>query len=920
VTLQDLPTGTITFLFTDIEGSTRLWEQAPDEAMHALARHDEIIEGKVADSGGVVVRPRGEGDSRFAVFEHARDAVTAAVKIQQQFFSVSWETPRPLRVRMALHTGEADLRMGDYYGSAVNRCARLRAIAHGGQTLLSAATWELVQDALPPNSEVRDHGQHRLKDLTRPEHVLELIIKGLPHEFPPLNSLTVIPNNLPAQMTEFIGREEEIKETQRLLEQSRLLTVVGPGGIGKSRLSLETAAGLADKFRHGVFFVPLAHISSSEFAVQAVSESIGLSISTNEEPQQQLLNYLRSKQLLLILDNFEHVIDAAGVVNEILKTAQAVKVLATSRTRLSLSGETVFDVPGLRAGDWASPETALHNEAVQLFVITARRTRPDFEVTNGDLDPLRRIVDLVGGSPLGILLAASWVDMLPVGEIADEIAENADFLETDKRDVPERQRSIRAVFDYSWRLLTETEQELFSALSVFRGGFTRQAAQEIARTSLRQLANLAGKSLLAADPETGRYTVHELLRQYGQASLRKDRDRYYAIRTAHARFYAVFLEQAFDRITYDDQREALIDIEADIENVRMAWRYLVAQGDPAEAVRMVRSLWFVHEIRGWHVAGIEIFGEAVRVAGARPKNDSLRLLIATSESVQGWFMTLLGEDDQALTLGERSTGALRELGAAKELGFAHGQMCLALFHTAQMSRMKHICRETLDTSDDLWSRVWAQAWIAYATQMEGNFEEAEKYLALAQNTLGPLQNFWALYWLLVLRYMIAQALDDVAPSIEMLEEVLGHVKNIGWRRGIAVTLNMLGNAAMDSEDYPAALGYFIESMQVVEELSQTRDIVGILLDVASTLTAAGDAELATEMAATAYAHPASAQSTTFSIEAIRDRAETLRSLTESQIGLDAAQAAWERGLAADFDIVVANLIESTPNVNTVSFG
>ena len=421
-----------------------------------------------------------------------------------------------------------------------------------------------------------------MKDLTRPEHVFQLLIIDLPQEFPPLSSLTVIPNNLPVQLTEFIGRGEAIEEIRSSLGRSRLLTLVGPGGIGKSRLSIETAARLADQFRHGVYFIPLAPISTADFVPQAIAEGIGLSLANNEEPQEQLLNYLRSKQQLLVIDNFEHVIEAAQLVDEILRGAPEVKILATSRIKLNLNGETVYAVPGLRFDDLTSQEAYVSNEAVQLFVTTARRAKPGFAVSDTEVEPLQRILALVEGSPLGILLAASWADMLTVADIANEIAQSMDFLETEMRNVPDRQRSIRATFNYSWRLLAQPERELFSTLSVFRGGFTRQAAQAVAGASVRQLANLANKSFLNTAPDTGRYFVHELLRQYGEEALREDADRYEAARTAHDRFFATFMNEAWLRITHDEQPEAFEDIEADIENVKTAWRHLVAEGDPED--------------------------------------------------------------------------------------------------------------------------------------------------------------------------------------------------------------------------------------------------------------------------------------------------------------------------------------------------
>jgi predicted ATPase/class 3 adenylate cyclase len=906
---QTLPTGTVTFLFTDIEGSTRLWEQAPEQAMQALVRHDEIIEGEVTNRRGAVVRPRGEGDSRFAVFPLASDALAAAAAIQRQFYSEHWPTPRPLKIRMALHTGEADLRMGDYYGPAVNRCARLRGIAHGGQTLLSRATWELVHDALPAGASLLDEGEHRLKDLTHPEHVFQLLLSDLPQDYPPLRSLSTIPNNLPIQLTEFIGREEAAEEIQRLLEGTRLLTLVGPGGIGKTRLAIETAANLSDRFRHGVFFISLAPVPSTEFVAQTIAEGIGLSLASNEAPRQQLLNYLRSKQELLVVDNFEHVLGAAGLVDEILRGAAEVKILATSRIRLNLNGETVYAVAGLSANGRSSPGSYLESEAARLFLATAQRSRPGFEVGKKDLQPLLRILRLVEGSPLGILLAAAWVDVLTVGEIAEEIAENFDFLETDMANMPERQRSVRAAFDYSWRLLSQPERELFSALSVFRGGFTRQAAQAVAGASLRQLANLANKSFLNTSPETGRYFVHELLRQYGEEALREDEARYETVKSAHDGYFAAFMEQAWHRITHDEQREALLEIEADVENVRTAWRHLAARGEPTEALRMVRSLWFVHDLRGWHIAGVEIFGEAVRAANSRPGSDSGRILAATCESARGFFEALLGRVDASLALAERSTETLRELGASEELAFAVCQMCMGLYLTARLSRLREAGQEALEISADPWTITCIQIWIAFADYMEGNFEGSDRRLDLAQNILGTVQDYWMLYWLHLCRSLSFSERGDFAAARAILEQALTNVSTVNMRRGILYTLYNLGLTAIALEDFTSAQGYLVESMRVSEELGSTREIASALVDLAVTWSASGEVQKALELAATASAHPLSDQNTIWNIEPVRDRAAALRSSLEGAITPEAAQAAWQRGEAANFERVVAGLIE-----------
>jgi class 3 adenylate cyclase len=346
-----LPEGIVTFLFTDVEGSTRLWEDAPDSMMDAIRQHDETIETAAIAHNGVPVRPRGEGDSRFVVFSDPTDAVAAAAAMQLGLAEIEWETPRPVRVRASLHTGDADLQLGDYYGSAVNRAARLRGIAHGGQTLISNATRELVPDAaLPEGVSLRDMGEHRLKDLTRPEQVYQIDVDGLEDSFPPLTSLDAVPNNLPVQLTDFVGRRAEVAEAKRLLETTRLVTMLAPGGTGKSRLAIQTAADLTADYPDGVFFISLAEIGSSDDIVQAVAESLGVALSTDEDVQTQLLNHLAKKKQLLVFDNMEHLSGSAAIVAEILKAAPQVRIVATSRSKLNLTGETVLVITGLETG------------------------------------------------------------------------------------------------------------------------------------------------------------------------------------------------------------------------------------------------------------------------------------------------------------------------------------------------------------------------------------------------------------------------------------------------------------------------------------------------------------------------------------------------------------------------------------------
>ncbi|MGF1617864.1 MAG: adenylate/guanylate cyclase domain-containing protein, partial [Acidimicrobiia bacterium] len=432
--MPELPHGVVTFLFTDVEGSTRLWQDGPDVMAQALHLHDEVIEKAATSNNGVHIGARGEGDSHFVVFSVASDAVAAAAAMQSQLAAISWDTPRPIKVRASIHTGAVDLQLGQYYGTPVNRAARLRGIAHGGQTLLSGSTWELVKDTLPNGVTVVDHGQHRLRDLTSPEHVFELVIGGLATDFPPLLSLDVSRNNLPVQLTDFIGRPE-VGEIKRLVREARLVTVLAPGGVGKTRSAIQASAELMPEFPDGVFFIDLAPIDSHRDIAQTAAESLGIALTGNDDLETQLLAHLVNERQLLIFDNFERVSEGAALISRILTAAQEVRILVTSRVKLGISGEKVFNLPGLIV-DWNTPDEAFDASGVRLFIDAAKRADALFSLEADDLEPLSRILHLVGGTPLGIILSASWVDTLPVSEIADEIAKSMDFLEAGQSDQP----------------------------------------------------------------------------------------------------------------------------------------------------------------------------------------------------------------------------------------------------------------------------------------------------------------------------------------------------------------------------------------------------------------------------------------------------------------------------------------------------
>ena len=471
----DLPSGLITYLFTDIEGSTQLWQQHPDPMRVVMARHDALLNVGIEQHGGLVVKSRGEGDSFFAVFVRASDAVASASTIQQMLLRESWPADISVRVRMALHTGEAELRDNDYYGNTVNRCARLRSIAHGGQVVLSLATAGLVRDTLPEGVSLREMGSHRLKDLQSPEQVFQMLHPDLPSEFPPLKSLNTLPHNLPGQLTSFIGREEEIVEINDLLANNRLVTLAGSGGSGKTRLGQEIGALNLEAYPDGVWFVGLAPLSEPRLIVEEVSSVLGVG-------EEALYDYLKDKSLLLILDNCEHMVDGcAEFASTLLQRVPNVSVLATSQEALGIAGETVHRVPSLSVPD--SPQSTMEAltkcAAVRLFVERAATVQSGFALTNENAVAVGQITRGLDGIPLAIELAAARINVLSAEQIAERLDDRFRLLTRGVRNALPRQQTLRGAVEWSYQLLSEAESLLFNQLSVFKGGFALEAVEEV---------------------------------------------------------------------------------------------------------------------------------------------------------------------------------------------------------------------------------------------------------------------------------------------------------------------------------------------------------------------------------------------------------------------------------------------------------
>ena len=629
-----LPTGVVTLLFTDVEGSTRLLREIGDAYAGALAEHRRLIRAVADAHGGIEVDT--QGDAFFIAFAKASDAIAAAAEAQRALAG------GPIRVRMGLHTGEPQLGEEGYVGLDVHRAARIAAAGHGGQVLLSSATRALV------DAEVRDLGPHRLKDLTAPERLYQLCIDGLPADFPPPRTLDAGASSLPALATSFVGRSRELAEVDRLLdaEGCRLLTLLGPGGVGKTRLALEAASRRRERYPHGVHFVSLAAVPAPDLVPSAIAESLQFVIDAAHSGvpgQQQLLDYLAERTTLLVLDNYEHLVDGSGLLGQVIEQAPGVTLVATSRERLGLQGEWVLDLDGL---DVAGSSQGL-GTSVELFVERARQADPSFGLTDATHPDVVRICRLVDGLPLGIELAAAWTSMLACREIADEIERSLGFLESSARDLPQRHRSLRAVYDHSWRLLDEGHRDAFRRLSALRGPFTREAAGAVAGADLRILADLVGKSLVRRR-EAGRFDIHELLRQYAAEQLAADPDAERETLGRHAAFFLGRLHDRQARLVGADMAAARDELRGDLPDLRAATIRVAVDGPDEAAMRAFHDLWVFFFMHSEHEGG-----------------EAMAQVVTAQE--------------RAGTPGARRLSALvHRAGAAATLGYDEGQEAIAL--------------------------------------------------------------------------------------------------------------------------------------------------------------------------------------------------------------------------------------------------
>ena len=800
---SDLPSGTVTFLYTDIEGSTPLWEREPEQMRAALARHDAILRAAIAEHGGHVYKVI--GDAFQAAFEVPAQAVRAALAAQRGLAGEHWPTSVPIRVRMGLHVGPAEAEGDDYASThTLNRVARVMSAGHGGQTLLTLAVAELVRDRLPTGVTLRDLGRHRLKGLTQLEHLFQLIAPDLMADFPPLQSLGASPKNLPVQLTSFIGREAEVAEVKRLLSVSRLVTLTGSGGCGKTRLSIQVASELGVHYSNGVWFIELAPVADPALVSQTILSIFNLREDSHRSALDVLIDYLHAKTLLLVLDNCEHLIEACAQVSEaLLRACPKLCILATSREALGITGEAAYHVPSLHTPNpahYPSLDKLEKVDSIRLFVERAATAKPGFTLTQDNAAFLAQICYRLDGIPLALELAASRVKVLSSEQIASRLDDRFRLLTGGSRTALPRQQTLRAMMDWSYSLLSEPEKTLFRRLAVFVGGWTLEAAESVCGEGssgfdvLDLLARLVDKSLIFIEESTGEIRYHRLetIRQYSREKF-FETDEVETVRDRHLDFFVQFAELVDENLKGGEQIVWQNRMAAEQDNLRTALEWGLSR-NPDSALRIAGAANLFWTAGGYSAEGFDWTKRALERVEKIPEPTDITVeqrLAARARALRGLarLYLSLGDNASAKRAAEESVALYRQSQDRRGLSFALVVLAYPLEFLGERVRAEAILRE---------SNAIARA-------------EGDVYLICRS--------------LNILARVIVDLHHDLDLSQRYVEESLRLAKEAGLRNQEAQAWEILGIIAMHAKNYAAARAHLKESVRAYQEVGATFNVI-----------------------------------------------------------------------------------------------
>ena len=885
---KHLPSGTVTFLLTDIEGSSRHWEHDVDAMRAVVARHDDLLSAGIGACTGTIVKKGEDGDSLLAVFGLATDAVVAACRIQRALLAEPWTTAVPIRVRMALHTGDARPHEGNYLAPALTRCARLRAAGHGGQILLTQATHDLVRDALPAGVRLMELGEYHLPDFGHPTRIFQVAGEGLPPDFPPLRtadpSLATPPGatTIPILTSALIGRDRELSVSRELLlrDGMHLLTLTGAPGTGKTRLSLQLATDLRDQFSDGACFVALASVEGPELVPLAVGHALGLQEGGNRPILDALEEYLRPKDMLLVLDNFEHVLAAATFVADLLETAPRLRLLVTSRAPLHLRAEHEYPVPplALPSTDVLPPLSALAQcAAVALFVERAQSVKPDFVLTEANARAVAEICTRLDGLPLAIELAAARSKLLPPQAMLARLGRRLPLLIGGARDLPARQQTLRGAIAWSHDLLDKAEQRLFRRLSVFVGGWTVQAAETWCNPSadrsievLEGVASLLDKSLVRQDVPTDaepRFGMLETIREYGLDQLEASGEGP-EMRDRHLDYYLALAEEADAGLLGAQQVSWCDRLEAEHDNIRAAFGWVLTALEEGVAdtpgltradtrleagIRLADSLELFWMLRGHSQ---ETWQRVMGLVGHTPANTAARARILV---IGGYMAHCLLDHEAAVRLAEEGLLIWRALGDPREIAVA-------------LTRRGVIA---------IWQGDYAGA-ATSLTEARALFREhgGEQRSGIEHPTAA----------------FLAQAMHeqgDHAVAYALYEESLAEARSRGDRHAAAYAQRHLARLHLEAGDAERAVAFLRESLPALRELRDRRCTPASLEALAY---AVGRRDQWADAARLFAAAEAMRDATGMPLmRKDRARQESERALLESRLGSDALAAAWTNG-------------------------